>query len=219
MRRLRKKEKCHELEDILNLSAGGEAYVWICSTLMSCVVGYKVWNRRCFKELLSDFSTDSDESFLVLVVENNYQRWMEEARHTTGTVVVQTKEDNEDGEDNDDNDEEPTEEHNEHWKENLPPAKYTNSVGSSSSGKGSNRRCSGWSKEGFKRFNTLYALVKEDCKRRANFELDLKEQCQGQRNKTDKNDSAESDGEEIIPANDMAGAKQPPAFAFEEEDD
>jgi hypothetical protein len=200
---LKRKGTVYALVDILELSKGGNAYKWVCSKMMQCVVGYSKWQRRCFKEHMSEFTTDSDESFLVVVIENNYQRWLDEAQYlannTSNQAKTTTKPANEDIE--------------EQWKENLAPAKYTNAGMSASNSKGSNRRCGGWSKEGYKRFNALYAMVKEDRKRRVEFELDLKEMCQDERNmdEAQNDDDDDSDDEEIIPANDMVGVKQPEA--------
>jgi hypothetical protein len=225
MHSLQKKKKIHLLEDVLQLSKGGDAYHWICVKLMKCVVGFTIWQRRCFKELLSEFATDSDETFLVLTVENNYQRWMDEARYRTGTTLGRAKSDSDDDASSHDNDKEnevtsmPSEDCETNvWKDKLAPAKYTNSGASALNGKGSNRRCSGWSKEGYKRFNQLYAQIKEDRKRRANFELELKEQCQVEHNVDDDGNNSDSDDEEIIPANDWVGAMQPEAADVDKED-
>jgi hypothetical protein len=189
LRHLKRQETIPELEEILQLSDGGEAYHWICSKMMKCVVGQKIWNKRYFKELLSAFSTVSDESFLVLTIENNYERWVDEANYLLTDAM--------DGEED------------ENWKENLAPAKYTNAGISAKNGQGSNRRYSGWSPGGHLRFNAIYNMVKEDRKRRANFELALKVQFQGEQGEDDGDSNSEA--EEIIPANDMVGAKQPPA--------
>lgn len=189
-RHLRKNEPVPSLEDILKLSLGGDAYHWVCKKMMKAVVGSSVWNKRFFRELLSDFTTESDESFVVLTIENNYQRWVGEAAYRVQHPY---------GVDDEEDDQ---------WKANLAPAKYTNSGASSSNGRGSNRRCGGWSKAGYLRFNELHGLVKEDRKRRANFELALQQQFEAE-HATDEGDDDSDDGEEIMPANDMTGVKQP----------
>ena len=104
---------------------------------MKCVVGSNVWNQLYFKELLSDIATESDESFLLLTLENNYNRWIKEA-----TFVAK-----EDGE-----------------KPILPHALYTNSGCSKVKGSGSSRRFHGWSRIGYLRFNELYGMVNQDRK-------------------------------------------------------
>jgi hypothetical protein len=207
MRALRKKEAVPLLEDILKLSLGGDAYQWVCVKLLKCVVGCSIWNRRYYKELLSEVATDSDESFVVLTIENNYQRWLDEARHHTGIIVGSANPAAEADVDDD------------AWKENLPPARYTNSGANTSNGRGSNRRCGGWSRAGYLRFNALHGLVKEDRKRRANFELELKEQFAAEHELDDDIDASDDDGEEIIPANDLTGVKQPVALAADDSDD
>ena len=79
---------------------------------MKCVVGCHVWSRRAFKEVLSEFITESDESFMLLTLENNYSRWVQEA------IFVANGE----GE-----------------KPKLPDALYTNSGTSRVKGKGTSR--------------------------------------------------------------------------------
>jgi hypothetical protein len=200
MSRLKKQETVPTLANLLLLSNGGDAYHWACSKLLQAVVGSSVWNKRYFKEMLSDFVTISDETFLILTIENNYQRWVDEAKHR---VKPPAQDDDDDDDDED----------NETWKENLAPAKYTNSGASMQNGRGSNRRCGGWSKSGYLRFNELHCLVKEDRKLRANFESELKSLFVAEH--ADENGKEDSDdGEEIIPANDMTGVKQPVQAAF-----
>jgi hypothetical protein len=187
---LKKKVPVPLLENVLKLSLGGNAYHWVCSKLMKAVVGSSIWNRRYYKEILSEFATVSDESFVVLTIENNYERWVDEAKHRVKRI------------------EEDYDEEDETWREGLAPAKFTNSGESSSNGRGTNRRCGGWSTAGYLRFNELHGLVKEDRKRRANFELKLKEQF-GSEHAVDDRINESENGNEIMPANDMAGVKQP----------
>ena len=191
IRHLKKKEPIPALTNILKLSLGRDAYYWVMTKMLKGVVGSSVWNKCSFRELVSDFATDSDKSFLILTIENNYQRWVDEAQHRVKPTT----------EDSDDDDES--------WKENLAPAKFTNSGASTSNGRGSNKRCGGWSKEGYLRFNELYLLVKEDRKRRANFELTMKQQFEAEHSNAGEDDDDTDDGEEILPANDMTGVKQP----------
>jgi hypothetical protein len=41
-------------------AGGGAPYVWLCSTVMLCVVGKKAWGKKKLKEALSDIVTCSD---------------------------------------------------------------------------------------------------------------------------------------------------------------
>jgi hypothetical protein len=56
----------------MQLSPGGAPYVWLCSTVMLCLVGKKAWGKKTLKEALSDIVTCSDEAFVLLTLENNY---------------------------------------------------------------------------------------------------------------------------------------------------
>jgi hypothetical protein len=52
----------------------------MCTTLLPCVVGKKAWGKRRLKEPLSDIVTCSDETFVLLVLDNNYVHWLAEAK-------------------------------------------------------------------------------------------------------------------------------------------
>jgi hypothetical protein len=81
LRKLTKKQQdMYALGDFLQMSKGGEAYFWLCANLLKCVVGCTKWSRSHYKDSLSEIATDSDECFLLLIVENNYARWIEEAK-------------------------------------------------------------------------------------------------------------------------------------------
>jgi len=120
----KKRKEFPTLEEILLLSKGGNKYRWLCSKMMKCVIGCNVWNRRYFKEPLSDIATCSDEAFLLLTIENNNERWREEA------VWIEKNRDKED----------PAE-------KKFSEARYTNSGCSKANGRS---KCfQGWSHEGY----------------------------------------------------------------------
>jgi hypothetical protein len=151
---------------------------------MKCVVGTKNWRKLAAKELMRDIATESDESFLVLTLENNWQRWWAEINHDD-KVDESTLSDIQ--------------------------ALYTNSGKSTKSGSGSSRRFQGWSREGYLRFNELHALVKEDRKKRDTWELMLLDAIKEEftsKNTTNDNES-EDEEDEIFPANDMPGLQPP----------
>jgi hypothetical protein len=187
LRKKRKKEGVPKMADILKLSKNADVYGWIVSRWMRCVVGNAQWNKRYYREPLSDVATGSDEAFLLIIVENNYERWMAEVRE-----MMEDKKSTEDEEEKDAK-----------WRAKLPPAKFTNSGTSTKTGKASSKRFQGWSKEGYLRFNELHSQVKEDRKQRANFELELKKSFAEEHSNENDADSSDSDEEEIFPANDM----------------
>jgi hypothetical protein len=151
---------------------------------MKCVVGTKNWQKRAAKERLSNIATESDESFLVLTLENNWLRWWAEIKH-------------------DDN--------NDEISLLGIQALYTNSGKSTKLGSGSSRRFQGWSREGYLRFNQLHAMVKEDRKQRATFELMLLEAMKAEITSKNirNNNESEDEEDEIFPANDMPGLQLP----------
>jgi hypothetical protein len=181
----KKKIRSHfpTIEEITQLSRGGETYAWVCATFMKCVVGCNKWSRRYFKELISQIATESDESFMLLTLENNYNRWIKEANFV------------------------PTEEGE---KPKLPSALYTNSGCSKVKGKGSSRRFHGWSKQGYHRFNVLYKMVRDDRRQRSQFEFELKTVFENnQKSDQVEEDDYELDEEEMWCANDCINVKQP----------
>ena len=103
-----KKTKAHmfAFEEIWKLLPGGKPYKWLCTTLIPCVVGWKAWKRKKYREPLSDIATCSGESFVLLTLENNYDRWMHKADWLASNK-----------------DKEP----HEQQPKNFPDAKYTNS--------------------------------------------------------------------------------------------
>jgi hypothetical protein len=182
-RRNKKKLDIPELQNILLLSKGGEDYNWVCMNLMKCVVGCTKWSRRYYKENISSLATVSDESFLILTIENNYNRWVDESEL--------------DDEDDD-------------AKNKIAEALYTNSGNSRGNGKGSSRRFHGWSRDGYHRFNTLHGLVKQDRMICSGFENLLRSRLENEYIDSNKQEmEEEEDLEEIFPANDMEGVKQP----------
>jgi hypothetical protein len=170
----------------LKLSPGGEPYEWMCTTLIPSVVGWKSWSRRKKKETLSDIATCSDESFVLLTLENNYLRWMAEAEW-----VAQNK------------DRSPVEQET----KNYPEAKYTNSGKSKRNGR--SRRLHGWAREGYLRFNELYQLVQQDRLRRANFEVEMMAKWRDGDPADGSDSEPEDDDDEIFPANDLEGFVAP----------
>jgi hypothetical protein len=143
-------DKFFELDDFMELLSGGPPYVWMCTTLLPCVVGKKKWGKQCLKEPLSDIVTCSDETFVLLVLDNNYVRLLAEAKWVVNNQDKAV---------------------DEREPKLLPESKYTNSGRSKKNGR--SRRLSGWAREGYIKFNTMYTLVAEDRLRRANFETEL----------------------------------------------
>ena len=181
---MRKNLPLPELNSIILLSCYSETYFWVCSTMLKCVVGCITWNRRCYKEELSQVATESDESFLILTLENNFDRWMYEAKYATDEEALKR----------------------------IPESKYTNSGTSKQLGKGSSRRFHGWSREGYLRFNALFYIVKADRANRAMFERNFKTKCEHEHKQSRSNEANEDEDEEeeeIFPANDIPGMKQP----------
>jgi hypothetical protein len=175
------------LDDFMELSSSGPPYVWMCTMLLPCVVGKKAWGKQHLKEPLSDIVTCCDETFVLLVLDNNYVHWLAEAKWVVNNQDKAV---------------------DEHKPKLLPECKYTNSERSKKNGR--SRRLSGWAQEGYIKSNTMYTLVAEDRLRCANFETELMttwRNCQPVAKVIHKDDK---DKDELFPANDLEGLAQHP---------
>lgn len=132
-----------ELNAILLLSKNPNVYMWFLSSFLKHCVGAKNWNRAHLCQPVSKYCTPSSEALVLLIVENSYDRWMDQLLHE------------------------------EKSRKDLVPAKYTNSGVSQRGGVARSKRGQGWSDDGIKRFNELLKLVHQDRKTRITFELGL----------------------------------------------
>lgn len=194
---LRLKDKTYSLVTLLRLSQEQASYEWLCCTFLGCIVGYKAWNKKRAKERISQIATCSDEAFLLLTLENNYQRWLCEAEWTERNKGKEPDE------------KEP---------KVFPAARYTNSGLSRKDGR--SRRLQGWAREGYLHFNELYQLVAKDCGRRLQFELRLLDTMRDSFSVASSSTKDVQDAEnEIFPANDLFGVELADPNAEESEDD
>jgi hypothetical protein len=73
------------LDSILEMRENKEdSYQIFCDHVLSQVVGKNDWKTRAGKEMISSIATVSDEAFAILLVENNYQVWEDDALGTCG---------------------------------------------------------------------------------------------------------------------------------------
>jgi hypothetical protein len=183
---MKKGEQFFSMDDFRQLSPIGGPYVWLCHYMLPSVVGWKAWNKKKYKEPISDIATCSDESFVLLTLENNYDRWIAEV-----DWLVNNK-------DKEAADREPKQ---------FPDSRFTNSGKSKQNGR--SKRLQGWAREGYLLFNTLYQRVADDRLRRANFEAEIMTQLRETTNANDSDSEEEEEEEEIFPANDLEGVVAP----------
>lgn len=102
---------------------------------LSAVIGKRDYNKVKHKSLLSSYATSSDESFALIVLENNMERWidMHEGNNQKSSTVMPKY-------------------------TNAGKTTY-NENGSS------NQHYKGWSAQGLTRYNKLFELVKKDRKK------------------------------------------------------
>jgi hypothetical protein len=196
-RRKKKNQHFFKLEEFVVLSQGGDPYAWVCAELLPCVVGWKAWNKKKIKERLSEIATCSDESFLLLTLENNYSRWLAEA-----TWIADNK------------DTDPPE----RAAKDFPESRYTNSGTSRRNGR--SKWLHGWAREGYLRFNELYKLVAKDRLHRALFEKELMTTvCAANSRVVVVDDASDDDDIDIFPANDLDGLSGPIIHGRDDEGD
>ena len=131
---------------------------------------------------MSDIAACSDETFVLLTLENNCTRRKDEA-----AWLMRNK-------DKVDIDRE---------KKHFAPSKYTNSGKSQANGR--SRPFQGWAREGYVRFNALYQLVAADRRTRAAFEKDLMASYRSSVAHEQADIESEEEEDDIYPANDLAG--------------
>ena len=83
----------HSLEDLLELRENEEAFTMFVKTFLKTVYSTK-WKTRRHKEgttRLSDIVTVSDEAFVLLTLENNWERWMDMNNKAKNAYTASTR--------------------------------------------------------------------------------------------------------------------------------
>ena len=99
---------------------------------VSAVVGRQLFKQLKTKRAISKYVEVSDEAFALLLVENSWDRWCQ--MYTEGDMTIQTK----------------------------IHTKYTKTMKGFHKKTNTPKKFGGWSREGLKRYNELYALVAKD---------------------------------------------------------
>lgn len=131
------------MEDFLKLHEGGDNYMMFIKEFVRIVVGKNKWKNNAFRYALSSYCSASSEAFCLLTMENNYARWC-------GMVMEEDYGDK---------------------SHSAPPPLYTN-AGKSNRNNGKTRPFQGWTVEGYKRFDELYSMVKNDRAKRTRTEFE-----------------------------------------------
>ena len=86
--KLAKEEKIHEL---YSGEVDSKVFAYFIVNVVAHVVMKCKWNMHSHVRLMNSFVTLSDEAFAVLVLENNCDRWLDEAQHPNKTRHRRTK--------------------------------------------------------------------------------------------------------------------------------
>lgn len=117
------------VDALLLLRGNEEAWIILMNKFVSIVYGTSAFARDGREKLVSSFVKPSDESLALLLIENNYMRWMARVNLERGTA--------------------------QETQAQIPPPRYVEHQ----HGDGLRR---GWRPEGYSRFVTLHARVKDD---------------------------------------------------------
>ena len=110
-----------------------EIFTYVAETFYKAIKGKTLYNKQTKVDLMSEVVTASDEAFVFLTLENNWDRWMEQYRI----------------------DELPN-------KDEIKNEVYGPFTRTGVGNKGFTRHTSGWSTEGINRYNELCAHIDED---------------------------------------------------------
>ena len=119
----------------------GDRYTLFCDEILPCVVGKTRWSDNIWQVKISDLATPSDEAFAHIILENNWDVWVElaEGDMESSSAASSAENDGENG------------------SKTVACPKYTqNGIHA--------KRYHGWTHEGIKRFNTLSLEVRRDRK-------------------------------------------------------
>ncbi len=133
------------------------AYARCCALFVDVLAGMGEWNED--ETEFSNQVTESDEAFLIVVLENRYEQWLFQVSNKRDDKYYRETEDEDCDKENDEQDDEEGAQEkgivHEGTKELPPKPKYC-SKGSKSEG-----RKQGWSEEGKKRFDELESELTE----------------------------------------------------------
>ncbi len=158
-----------------------------CQRFLKCVVGEQKWNSKHLVEPIRDFVTPSDEAFVILVLENNCSVW-----------VDMWDKDN--------------------MKEsNVVPLWTNGGQNKKDRNNGSTGKHKGWSNEGVNRFNQLMVGVMRNRKNFPNFDTDLLQKWQEERQENGKKKKHKKTDEtpEVEPLTDFQWDERCQIIAFQ----
>ena len=83
------KNRMPDLDEILKMrEENNTAYCLFFGEILSHVVGRSVWKEACRVQLVSDIATASAEAFALILLENSFDVWQEQASLQNGVAVA-----------------------------------------------------------------------------------------------------------------------------------
>ena len=68
-----------------------KAFFQFCDHILSCVVGKKLWDKSMGVKHMSGIATTTDEAWALLVLENSWDVWKQQARSPNGKVELKER--------------------------------------------------------------------------------------------------------------------------------
>lgn len=80
-----------KLKEIFQLRKHPEMFFWVCDNFLSVAVGKTKFRKLTRKVSVSEVASRSDEAYMMLVLENNWKRWMNMAETGSMKSTIPTK--------------------------------------------------------------------------------------------------------------------------------
>ena len=75
-------ERLLEQDSYLELRNNKQAYTGFCDDILSNVVGRMAWDNQKHSQLVSEIASPTDEAWVLLLLENSWEVWMQMAKHS-----------------------------------------------------------------------------------------------------------------------------------------
>ena len=79
------------IEDFLQMRSNEKAFFQFCDHILPCVVGKKLWDKSMGVKHMSGIATTTDEAWALLVLENSWDVWKQQARSPNGKVELKER--------------------------------------------------------------------------------------------------------------------------------
>ena len=79
------------MEEFLEIRKNPRAFSQLCDHILPCVVGKKHYGKKKSVVCMSEIATETDEAWALLVLENSWEAWRQQAESPTGIVELKDR--------------------------------------------------------------------------------------------------------------------------------